>query len=101
MRIREPKTTTLISASGKMVCAGAKSEQQCKLAARKVKYLTMFSSPNLARSKKSVGVRSETSTMSSSESFIKLFCQRYVLLGWRLVRSSDYPNCFYIEVLVG
>ncbi|XP_037405994.1 uncharacterized protein LOC119268450 isoform X2 [Triticum dicoccoides] len=73
MRIREPKTTTLISASGKMVCAGAKSEQQCKLAARKVKYLTMFSSPNLARSKKSVGVRSETSTMSSSESFIKLF----------------------------
>ncbi|KAG5232807.1 TATA-box-binding protein [Salix suchowensis] len=36
MRIREPKTTALIFASGKMVCTGAKSEQQSKLAARKV-----------------------------------------------------------------
>ncbi|KAG8061977.1 hypothetical protein GUJ93_ZPchr0003g17920 [Zizania palustris] len=35
MRIREPKTTTLIFALGKMVCTGAKSEQQSKLAARK------------------------------------------------------------------
>ncbi|KAL9303797.1 hypothetical protein ACSQ67_021060 [Phaseolus vulgaris] len=35
MRIREPKTTALIFASGKMVCTGAKSEQQSKLAARK------------------------------------------------------------------
>ncbi|KAK8995411.1 hypothetical protein V6N11_069843 [Hibiscus sabdariffa] len=32
---REPKTTALIFASGKMVCTGAKSEQQSKLAARK------------------------------------------------------------------
>ncbi|PPD77386.1 hypothetical protein GOBAR_DD25688 [Gossypium barbadense] len=36
MRIREPKTTALIFASGKMVCTGAKSEQQSKLAARKI-----------------------------------------------------------------
>ncbi|PON93994.1 TATA-box binding protein [Trema orientale] len=36
MRIREPKTTALIFASGKLVCTGAKSEQQSKLAARKV-----------------------------------------------------------------
>ncbi|MBA0668702.1 hypothetical protein Goklo_001589 [Gossypium klotzschianum] len=36
MRIREPKTTALIFASGKMVCTGAKSEQQSKLAARKL-----------------------------------------------------------------
>ncbi|KAL2927561.1 TATA-box-binding protein 2 [Bienertia sinuspersici] len=36
MRIREPKTTALIFASGKMVCTGAKSENQSKLAARKV-----------------------------------------------------------------
>jgi TATA-box binding protein (TBP) (component of TFIID and TFIIIB) len=37
MRIREPKTTALIFASGKMVCTGAKSEQDSKLAAKKVK----------------------------------------------------------------
>lgn len=31
MRIREPKTTSLIFASGKMVCTGAKGEEQSKL----------------------------------------------------------------------
>jgi len=35
MRILEPRTTALIFASGKMVCTGAKSEQDSKLAARK------------------------------------------------------------------
>jgi transcription initiation factor TFIID TATA-box-binding protein len=35
MRIRDPKTTALIFASGKMVCTGAKSETACRLAARK------------------------------------------------------------------
>ncbi|VEL13904.1 unnamed protein product [Protopolystoma xenopodis] len=35
MRIREPRTTALIFSSGKMVCTGAKSELQAKLAARK------------------------------------------------------------------
>eukprot|EP00271_Cylindrocystis_brebissonii_P008041 TRINITY_DN22073_c0_g1_i1.p1 TRINITY_DN22073_c0_g1~~TRINITY_DN22073_c0_g1_i1.p1 ORF type:complete len:212 (-),score=35.34 TRINITY_DN22073_c0_g1_i1:1372-2007(-) len=35
IRIREPKTTALVFASGKMVCTGAKSEEQSKLAARK------------------------------------------------------------------
>lgn len=35
MRIREPKTTALIFASGKMVVTGAKSEDSSKLAARK------------------------------------------------------------------
>ncbi|KAJ3330534.1 TATA-box-binding protein [Blyttiomyces sp. JEL0837] len=35
MRIREPKTTALIFASGKMVVTGAKSEDQSKLAAKK------------------------------------------------------------------
>jgi len=35
MRIREPKTTALIFASGKMVCTGAKSEDMSRLAARK------------------------------------------------------------------
>jgi transcription initiation factor TFIID TATA-box-binding protein len=35
MRIREPKTTALIFASGKMVCTGAKSEADSRLAARK------------------------------------------------------------------
>ncbi|KAJ1544814.1 TATA-box-binding protein, partial [Nowakowskiella sp. JEL0078] len=35
MRIREPKTTALIFASGKMVVTGAKSEEQSNLAARK------------------------------------------------------------------
>ncbi|KAL0709108.1 hypothetical protein Bca4012_016086 [Brassica carinata] len=35
MRIREPKTTALIFASGRMVCTGAKTEDSSKLAARK------------------------------------------------------------------
>lgn len=35
MRIRDPKTTALIFASGKMVCTGAKSEELSRLAARK------------------------------------------------------------------
>mmetsp|Transcript_12848 Transcript_12848/g.46969 ORF Transcript_12848/g.46969 Transcript_12848/m.46969 type:complete len:217 (-) Transcript_12848:1626-2276(-) len=35
MRIREPKTTALVFASGKVVCTGAKSEADAKLAARK------------------------------------------------------------------
>ncbi|CAI9096686.1 OLC1v1032884C1 [Oldenlandia corymbosa var. corymbosa] len=35
MRITEPKTTALIFATGKMVCTGAKTEEQSELAARK------------------------------------------------------------------
>ncbi|KAJ4782295.1 TATA-box-binding protein [Rhynchospora pubera] len=35
MRIREPKTTALLFATGKMVCTGAKTEDASKLAARK------------------------------------------------------------------
>ncbi len=35
MRIRNPKTTTLVFASGKMVITGAKSEADARLAARK------------------------------------------------------------------
>jgi len=35
MRIREPKGTAMIFASGKMVCTGAKSEEESRLAARK------------------------------------------------------------------
>ncbi|XP_033260547.2 TATA box-binding protein-like 2 [Orcinus orca] len=35
MRIREPRTTALIFSSGKMVCTGARSEEQSRLAARK------------------------------------------------------------------
>uniref|UniRef100_A0A8D0GEE5 TATA-box binding protein like 2 n=1 Tax=Sphenodon punctatus TaxID=8508 RepID=A0A8D0GEE5_SPHPU len=35
MRIREPRTTALIFSSGKMVCTGAKSEEQSRIAARK------------------------------------------------------------------
>jgi transcription initiation factor TFIID TATA-box-binding protein len=35
MRIREPKTTALMFASGKMVCTGAKSEAMAQLAAKK------------------------------------------------------------------
>ena len=34
MRIREPKTTSLIFASGKMVCTGARSEEDSKKASR-------------------------------------------------------------------
>ena len=36
MRIRDPKTTALMFASGKMVCTGAKSEAMSQLAAKKV-----------------------------------------------------------------
>ncbi|XP_077504912.1 uncharacterized protein LOC144114810 [Amblyomma americanum] len=35
MRIREPRTTASIFSSGKMICAGAKSEEESRLAARK------------------------------------------------------------------
>ncbi|EDL93672.1 rCG45623 [Rattus norvegicus] len=35
MRIREPRTTALIFSSGKVVCTGAKSEDESRLAARK------------------------------------------------------------------
>ncbi|XP_051022970.1 TATA box-binding protein-like 2 [Acomys russatus] len=35
MRIREPRTTALIFSSGKLVCTGAKSEEESRLAARK------------------------------------------------------------------
>jgi transcription initiation factor TFIID TATA-box-binding protein len=35
MRIRDPKTTTLIFASGKMVITGVKSEDDSRLASRK------------------------------------------------------------------
>jgi len=35
MKIRNPKTTALIFSSGKMVCTGAKSEEESKLAAKK------------------------------------------------------------------
>ena len=34
MRIKEPKTTALIFASGKMVCTGARSEEDSRKAAR-------------------------------------------------------------------
>jgi transcription initiation factor TFIID TATA-box-binding protein len=34
MRIREPKTTALIFASGKMVCTGAKSEEMSETASK-------------------------------------------------------------------
>jgi TATA-box binding protein (TBP) (component of TFIID and TFIIIB) len=37
VRIREPKTTALMFNSGKMVIAGAKSEEASRLAARKVR----------------------------------------------------------------
>ena len=37
VRIKDPKTTALIFASGKMVCTGAKSEDFARLAAKKVR----------------------------------------------------------------
>jgi transcription initiation factor TFIID TATA-box-binding protein len=36
MKIRSPKATALIYASGKMVCLGTKTEEDSKLAAKKV-----------------------------------------------------------------
>lgn len=35
MRLRQPKTTALVFASGKMVCTGAKNEEASKMACRK------------------------------------------------------------------
>jgi transcription initiation factor TFIID TATA-box-binding protein len=35
MRLRKPKTTALVFASGKMVCTGAKTENESRIAARK------------------------------------------------------------------
>jgi len=46
VRIREPRTTALIFASGKMVCTGAKTEQAARLASRKyVRVLQRFNVP--------------------------------------------------------
>lgn len=47
MRIREPKTTALIFASGKMVCTGAKSEAESRLAAKKVRAGTLVADNQL------------------------------------------------------
>lgn len=53
MRIREPKTTALIFASGKMVVTGAKSEDDSKLASRKyariIQKLGMFTMPETSK----------------------------------------------------
>lgn len=35
MRLKKPRTTALVFSSGKMVCAGAKSENESKIAARR------------------------------------------------------------------
>jgi len=46
VRIREPRTTALIFASGKMVCTGAKTEMEARLASRKyVRVLQRFHVP--------------------------------------------------------
>lgn len=46
VRIREPRTTALIFASGKMVCTGAKTELAARLASRKyVRVLQRFNVP--------------------------------------------------------
>lgn len=42
MRIREPKTTALVFASGKMVVTGAKSEDDSRLASRKYARIVCF-----------------------------------------------------------
>lgn len=48
MRIREPKTTALIFRSGKMVCTGAKSEQDSKTAAKNyAKQLRKIGNPDV------------------------------------------------------
>lgn len=39
MRLKIPKTTALIFASGKMVCTGAKNEECAKVAARKFAWI--------------------------------------------------------------
>ena len=35
MRVRDPKSTALLFASGKMIVAGTKTKEECKLAVRK------------------------------------------------------------------
>eukprot|EP00887_Chlorella_sp_A99_P000792 scaffold5.g792.t1 len=51
MRIREPKSTALIFASGKMVVTGAKSENEARLAARKyARILQKLNNPNMVGS---------------------------------------------------
>ncbi|KAJ7891223.1 TBP-domain-containing protein [Mycena olivaceomarginata] len=50
MRIRDPKTTVLIFASGKMVVAGAKSENDSRLASRKYARINIDHATALPRS---------------------------------------------------
>ena len=54
MRIREPKTTALIFASGKMVVTGAKSEDDSKLASesRLIIWIATFDQSNISLGRK-------------------------------------------------
>lgn len=47
VRIKDPKTTALMFNSGKMVIAGAKSEDQSRLAARKVTNHAFLDTPRV------------------------------------------------------
>ncbi|KAF2876198.1 hypothetical protein BDV95DRAFT_560232 [Massariosphaeria phaeospora] len=49
MRIREPKTTALVFASGKMVVTGARSEDDSRLASRKYARIIQKPGPRTAR----------------------------------------------------
>ncbi|KAL2501523.1 TATA-box-binding protein [Forsythia ovata] len=71
MRIKEPKTTALIFASGKMVCIGAKTKQQSKLAARK--YARIIQKPvSLQNSRISKFKTSWVLAMSTSQSDLRV-----------------------------
>ena len=48
MRIKQPKTTALIFASGKMVCTGARSEEDSRIASRQYAKIIMKLTKSLA-----------------------------------------------------
>jgi transcription initiation factor TFIID TATA-box-binding protein len=74
MRIREPKTTALVFASGKMVVTGAKSEDDSKLASRKyarIMYATLTT--NLRDTPANLCLQSEARIQCQVQRFVRTF----------------------------
>ncbi|KAJ6884046.1 hypothetical protein NC652_031120 [Populus alba x Populus x berolinensis] len=99
MRIREPKTTALIFASGKMVCTGAKSEQQSKLAARK--YARIIQKLGFA-AKFKVSLLSLSLSHAHTNKFLLV---SFELLSFEVPLLLKFPHCncqdFKIQNIVG
>jgi hypothetical protein len=87
MRIREPKTTALIFASGKMVCTGAKSETESRLAAKKYARIIQKLGNTEATFKVPTAARSGSQKPASASGVVVLLVQACMCV------SSSGPAC--------